>query len=405
LYLLLQEYNIKVLEEMLSNDNCSTLIEEEKNENRVLVNGLDITKGKEDFLKLISTLKSADSSSVCYVQMIDIKSYPALLSKEEQTNEKLVLNQLELMGLDTFWDRLLLEIRVESHGTSKNDRNYERAREILNKMRVGIEEVFSSLEESIKKIFHLQPTTTFFEDYLDGCLNNQENFKVELEKLVRQLGSTDTKQKLTLKKIEYVSTQTLKQLHEISMLLSWESIVFNSRIIASQTSIDFITKTIEEKENKVVKCARILYRGSDHDFCSQKFHSKCDLKTNLLILIRSSYKKIFGGYTGSTPYPSTLNASIYSSKSFLFSFDHKEIYDNDGNGKILYEFGKGPQFGNDLGHEVLSVGVECARKYSGINKEPGFNFGKRNIRKIVSDGKSDRFRVEEYEVWQIITNK
>jgi hypothetical protein len=377
-------------------------VEEEKLDTRVLVNGLDISKGKEDFLRLISTLKSADSSSVCFVQMIDTKSYPALLSMGEQKNEKLVLNQMDLMSLDSFWDRLLREIRVEALGTSKNDINYGRAKDILNKMRVDLDGVLSHLEQSLKKQFHFQPTTNFFEDYLDGCLNDQEKFKYELEKLVRQLGSTDTKQKLSLKKLEYVSNQTLKQLHEIAMLFNWESIIFNSRIVAFQTSIDFITNAIEEGENKAVKCARILYRGSDHDFCSQKFHSSCVLKTNLLVLIRSSYKKIFGGYTGSIPYPSTTNASVYSGNAFLFSLDYKEIYSNDGNGKILFGIGKGPQFGNDLGHEVLTVGVECSRKYSGINKEPGFNFGKRNIRKIVSDGKSDRFRVEEYEVWQII---
>jgi RNAse (barnase) inhibitor barstar len=387
---------------MESGDNPAITLEDEKHDSRVLVNGLDISKGKEDFLKLISTLKSADSSAVCFVQMIDTKSYPALLSMGEQNNEKLVLNQKELMNLDSFWDRLLREIKVESLGTSKNDKNYGLAKAILNKMRVDMDGVLSHLEQSLKKQFHFQPTTSFFEDYLDGCLNDQVKFKHELEKLVRQLGSTNTKQKLDLKKLEYVSSQTLKKVQEIAMLFNWESIIFNSNIVAFQTSIDFITKAIEERENKVVKCARILYRGSDHDFCSHKFHSNCALKTNLLVLIRSSYKKIFGGYTGSTPYPSNSNACIYSGNSFLFSLDYKEIYQNDGNGKILFGYGKGPQFGNDLGHEVLSVGVECSRKHSGINKEPGFNFGKRNIRKIVSDGKSDRFRVEEYEVWQII---
>jgi TLD len=381
----------------------SHALDEENHDNRVLVNGLDIAKGKEDFIKLVSTLRAADSTQVCFVQISDTKNYPVLLSKEEQSNEKLVLNKTQLMNLEAFWNRLLSEVEVEAIGTSNNVQNYGRAKDILDRMKNGFEDVLRLLEQSLKKIFNNQPTTTFFEDYLDGCLNDQEKFRVELEKLVRQLGSTNTKQKLGLKKLEYVSTQTLKQFQDVTMLFNWESIFFNSRIVTSQTSIDFITKAIELRENKAVKCARILYRGSDHDFSAQKFHSKCDLKSNLLILFRSTYRKIFGGYTGSSPYPCTNYAYVNSANSFLFSLDHNEIYNNDGKGGIINGINNGPIFGNDRGHEVLSVCIECKRRYSGINKEPGFGFGKRNIKKIVSDGRSDRFRVEEYEVWEIIS--
>jgi hypothetical protein len=383
----------------------SRALEEGKHDNRVLVHGLDIAKGKEDFIRLVSTLKASDSTQVCFVQISDTKNYPVLLSKEEQSNERLVLDKTELMNLEAFWDRLLSEVEVESIGTSNNVQNHGRAKDILERMKNGFEDVLRLLEQSLKKIFNNQPTTSFFEDYLDGCLNDQEKFKVELEKLVRQLGSTNTKQKLGLKKLEYVSTQTLKQFQDVAVLFNWESIFFNSRIITSQTSIDFITKAIEERENKAVKCARILYRGSDHDFSAQKFHLKCDLKSNLLVLFRSTYRKIFGGYTGSSPYPCTNYAYVYSANSFLFSLDHNEIYNNDGKGGIINGYNNGPIFGNDRGHEVLSVCIECNRRYSGINKEPGFAFGKRNIKKIVSDGRSDRFRVEEYEVWEIIISK
>jgi hypothetical protein len=42
---------------------------------------------------------------------------------------------------------------------------------------------------------------------------------------------------------------------------------------------------------------RLIYRGSRDGFKAAVFHSKCDKKGPTLIIIKSEFGKIFGGFT------------------------------------------------------------------------------------------------------------
>ena len=41
----------------------------------------------------------------------------------------------------------------------------------------------------------------------------------------------------------------------------------------------------------------LIYRGSEDGFTAAVFHSKCDQKGPTLIIIKSEFGKIFGGFT------------------------------------------------------------------------------------------------------------
>ena len=76
----------------------------------------------------------------------------------------------------------------------------------------------------------------------------------------------------------------------------------------------------------------LLYRASEHNFDSNKFHQLCDGKGPTLVIVRSTTKRLFGGYSTK----SWFSYDGYSSApgSFLFSLDKQtkhEIYKNEEN--------------------------------------------------------------------------
>ncbi len=67
--------------------------------------------------------------------------------------------------------------------------------------------------------------------------------------------------------------------------------------------LSLIACTSEEKLRikkfftKTVKQAKLLYRASDNDFCTKKFHDKCDGIPNTLTVIWTEFDKKIGGFT------------------------------------------------------------------------------------------------------------
>jgi hypothetical protein len=63
-----------------------------------------------------------------------------------------------------------------------------------------------------------------------------------------------------------------------------------------------------------------LYRGSENEFSSSKFHDLCDDKGETLCLFESTIGYIFGGYA-SIPWKSE-GGLKKAEKSFIFSLKH-----------------------------------------------------------------------------------
>ena len=69
----------------------------------------------------------------------------------------------------------------------------------------------------------------------------------------------------------------------------------------------------------------MLYRASDNNFTSESFHKFCDNHAGTIVIIKSNYGNIFGGYT-SIPWSSpsvddcmNLSVTAFDEKSFLFT--------------------------------------------------------------------------------------
>ena len=59
-------------------------------------------------------------------------------------------------------------------------------------------------------------------------------------------------------------------------------------------------------ETRSITNATLLYRASEHNFSVKEFHQLCDGETNTLVLAKTEFGKIIGGFT-SIPWKSTAN--------------------------------------------------------------------------------------------------
>lgn len=99
-----------------------------------------------------------------------------------------------------------------------------------------------------------------------------------------------------------------------------------------------------QKYNRKAK-ARRIYRGSEHGFSANDFHTICDRKGATITIIRTSSNKIFGGFTQA----SWVATGGFKSDStaFLFSVDLEQRYPVvDASQAIKCLSDCGPSFGS-----------------------------------------------------------
>ncbi len=72
---------------------------------------------------------------------------------------------------------------------------------------------------------------------------------------------------------------------------------------------------------------KLLYRASENNFSAKQFHLKCDDIKDTMVLLRTEFGKVIGGYTSMTWNASKKHwAPDKSGSSFIFSVSLKEKY-------------------------------------------------------------------------------
>ena len=95
---------------------------------------------------------------------------------------------------------------------------------------------------------------------------------------------------------------------------------------------------------------KLLYRGSKDGFSAYTFHQKCDNKGPTVVIIKSNYGKVFGGFTD-VAWDSTTNDFKKTTKAFVFSIDRKSKYHvkPGSESKAIYSHSSyGPTFGSAI---------------------------------------------------------
>jgi hypothetical protein len=137
----------------------------------------------------------------------------------------------------------------------------------------------------------------------------------------------------------------------------------------------------------------LLFRASRDGYSSSNFHSKCDGKMNTLILVETTNRRRFGGYTECQwDQNNSYKSGPYS---FIFSFDNKKIYYSKNGSSSIYGYSdRGPAFGG--GHDFY-ICNGCNSSNSSENMGSSYeNDGK----KYPLTGSSN-FLVSDYEVYQL----
>ena len=103
-----------------------------------------------------------------------------------------------------------------------------------------------------------------------------------------------------------------------------EEIILESKIVSLYEDYEFIINYLRMNLNLNVKRSIKIYRASEDGDQAQNFHALCDNNTNIIVLIKTKDKKIFGGFTSKGFNKNNIN--IIDNSAFVFSLDKKQIF-------------------------------------------------------------------------------
>ena len=217
-----------------------------------------------------------------------------------------------------------------------------------------------------------------------------------------------------------------KHKQNVPMSLKDLIIQFSNRIIGCTflsitQDFDFF-KLLSTKLSSIRKFNH-LYKASDHQYSAAKFHEFCDNKPNTIIIIRSNWGNIFGGYTSKSwishsnwQYVRDENAFLFLIQSDDESIQIKcpllfEVKKNFSGHAICNSRDYGPIFG---GGNDIRIQDDCNKKLPeriDSFKENGSCQGSFciDINNIcggnLTDGKNEKrfvFQVVDYSVFQLV---
>lgn len=287
--------------------------------------------------------------------------------------------------------------------------------------------LFSDIQLLEKKLSEMLEKITTFTKSLEGIKNEKFLDSEQLSPLLSQISAfikmpfcSQIREELEdyfpfsyTNKVNIVFPNQINQISDDSKQ-NIETKLSSKAILETSS---FETKLFKEKQDflflsgilnfgsidKLSQKLTLLYRGSDHSFKADKFHSLCDNKGPTITLIKSNKGKVFGGYSKASWHSN--NTWSPSEGSFLFSVDHKskhEIYQNRDNAIYGYKT-YGPTFGGSFDIKIVDSCNSNAENYSNFGstyKPPeGLAYLSEGARSYL--GGSYKFVVEDYEVYSV----
>ena len=291
--------------------------------------------------------------------------------------------------------------------TKKSLKLIEKFKKKLEMFRNNIKLFFSDLdfqknitlnnEEDKNKILELN-----LEDYFKKCIKED---KSQILNEILKLNSKNDLKKCNNNKDSNIE-KNLK-------LIQKRSNFFENSNILQCNDIKFIYNDLFDK--KLTK-TNLLYKGSENNFSSKKFHELCDNKGPTITIIKSEFDKIFGGFIFNS-WNSDGNYS-YCPASFIFSLNKKEKYYQKPNNKNTFLGSSNflPIFGYSKSKESFFSAVfndikivnQCNKNYNYSNFGSSFTlpnglfFNTESCKKHLA-GKSF-FYIKEIEIYSVELN-
>ena len=133
-------------------------------------------------------------------------------------------------------------------------------------------------------------------------------------------------------------------------------IVKKSHIFTKEREVTFLIDKINQNLNyrqKKYYYMRLIYRASEDGDTPYKFHRLCDGLSPLLVLIKTTYNKRFGGFTEAHFEASEDMIGKRSNTAFIFNLDREKAFDIiEGQNAICCHKNYGPVF---YGYEYCNI--------------------------------------------------
>ena len=356
-------------------------------------------------------LKIFQAENSIIVHVTENKDYSNTLYNAELSLDELVkLNRRIFRAFESIEDVFTEFFKTlgENNITIKKEENkinltiiYEflgtqEAKIILNPKKPSAEETIPKLCDKVKEIDSLnliideqkktiEKVKKDFNDYK----NYAENKFKELEALIKK-ESENLKYNIEYNDCYYLNSDEINK-YKVEFPKFKENV--NSYIM-KYYELNLIEAGIKKKQNKTIKKFTLLFRASRDGYSSSNFHSKCDGKMNTLILVETTNRRRFGGYTECKwDQSGGYKTGPYS---FIFSFDNKKIYySKNGSNSIYGNSSYGPTFGG--GHDFYI----CDGCNSSNNSYESMGNSYENDGKKYPLTGSSNFLVSDYEVYQL----
>ena len=269
----------------------------------------------------------------------------------------------------------------------------QEAKIILNPKKPSAEETIPKLCDKVKEIDSLNLIIDEQKKIIEKIKKDFNDYKNYVENKFKEL---EKKESENLKyNIEYNDGNYLNS-DEVNKY-KVEHTKFKEKIdtqIMKYNDLNLIETGIKNKLKKTIKKFNLLFRASRDGYSSSNFHSKCDGRGNTLIIVKTTNRRRFGGFTD-LQWDQSGNYKT-GSNPFIFSLDEKEIYySKNGSNSIYCHSSYGPTFGGGHDFYICNSCNSSNSSYENMN-----NSYENNGKKYPLTG-SNSFLVADYEVYQL----
>lgn len=200
------------------------------------------------------------------------------------------------------------------------------------------------------------------------------------------------------------------------LILKFSNTIIGCRMLSYSQDLRFF-KLLSKKLPSIHQF-KLLHRASQHLFSADMFHLNCDNKGPSLVIIKSNFGNIFGGYS-SKGWRSTMNKTwIKDENAFLYLIESKDYYvmrccpmifgirPDCNKDAICSQKGFGPLFGYDIFigdkcDKSLDLIMENLSDVRAFSRECTFEQRGFNISGGISKCGQTYFQVIDYEVFSV----
>ena len=331
---------------------------EEKNENLTIRFNIFMPNGKNKLIEMDLKKCLPDTNSIINYCLEKIKSMELNMKNlEENYKSEKAKNESEIKDL-----KEKLKMEKEKH-------------------ELEIKDLKENISKNKREIQKLNDNILINQSEINNLKENNKDYKNENNQLWEEINK--------LKQYHIISNQKLNGKYD-----------FDSKIIESKDNINFILDYIKQNDKTFnFNNIKLLFRGSRDGERIKTCHELCDNKQNVLIIMKSDYGNIFGGYSKVGFKVNNSPDYKIDNNCFLFSLNLKKIYPVINDKQVICHIGVnfGLCFYNSLSFYDYFMSKKSYNIKTNIKKY--FN-GLENIYEM--NGGQNDFKFQELEVFQLL---